>query len=225
MIRSLYVLGISTVLAASGIFGLSVWQWCGGDSGREELLRAPSAVRMFIESAGERKGDGAGEVPPLVAQAEILAAFLNPPPSAKEKTPEVAPVEQGKGEVAEAAPVVRPVAASVKFKLHGTSYYPNLPDRSMSLISEAGYDAGEEHWVKEGSHLGHFVIHEIRKGMIVYRDGEQLREMTVEHGATVPSLVRDMQSGSRKISGDINISSTAQPIPAGPNSVEIAGGN
>jgi hypothetical protein len=63
--------------------------------------------------------------------------------------------------------------------------------------------------------LGHFTIHEIRKGMIVYRDGDQLREMTVEHGAGVPKLVRDMQSGSRKVSGDIGVSGTARPVPPG----------
>jgi hypothetical protein len=51
----------------------------------------------------------------------------------------------------------------------------------MALISEVGSLEGNGRWVKEGTQVGHFVIHEIRKGMIVYRDGEQLREMAVEH--------------------------------------------
>ncbi len=70
----------------------------------------------------------------------------------------------------------------------------------MALIVETAAMPGGERWVKEGTQIGHFVIHEIRKGMIVYRDGEQLREMAVEHGASVPSLVRDARSGSRQVS-------------------------
>jgi hypothetical protein len=36
-----------------------------------------------------------------------------------------------------------------------------------------------------GSQVGHFVIHEIRHGAIVYRDGDNLQEMAIE-----PSLVQ-----------------------------------
>jgi hypothetical protein len=180
-------------------------------------------VQRFIDSAGERKGDGRGEVSPLVVQAQLLEACLNPPKPTAEKVPEA--VAEAKREVAGAVPAVRPAAASAKFKLHGTSYYPNQPERSMALISEAGYDAGEERWVKEGTHLGHFVIHEIRKGMIVYRDGEQLREMAVEHGASMPSIVRDTRSGSREVSAAVDDAGIVAPAPAGPNSIGIAGGN
>lgn len=234
-VRLLHIVGVSAILIACALLDLCIRQWCEGDSWQEDLPRSPSAVRMLIESAGERKEDEVNKVSPLVAQAEILAAYLNPPKPAKEKVTqalpvaegkrEAAPVVEGKREVAEVAPAVRPAAASVKFKLRGTSYYPNQPERSMALISDVGYAEGEERWVKEGSQLGHFTIHEIRKGMIVYRDGDQLREMTVEHGAEVPRLVRDMQSGSRKASGDIGVSSPARPLPPGPNNVEAAGGN
>ena len=41
----------------------------------------------------------------------------------------------------------------------------------MALIAELGAADGSERWVKEGVRLGHFVIHEIRRGAIVYRDG------------------------------------------------------
>ncbi len=224
MVRLLYIVGISSVLASCGVFGLCAWKRGQVDPRCEAFLRGPSAVQRFLESAGERVEEGEREVPPLVAQARLLEACLNPPKPVAEKVPEVVGAE-GKREVSEAAPAVRPVAPSVTFKLHGTSCYPNQPDRSMALISEAGYAQGEERWVKEGTQLGHFVIHEIRKGMIVYRDGDQLREMTVERGASVPSLVRDMRSGSRQISGDMGVPSMTAPVPAGPNSAEIAGGD
>jgi hypothetical protein len=94
----------------------------------------------------------------------------------------------------------------------------------MALISEIGSAEGEERWVKEGAQLGHFVIHEIRKGMIVYRDGEQLREMAVEHGASVPSIVRDARPGSRKVSTAVDDAGIVAPAPAGPNSIRITGG-
>lgn len=151
MVRLFYIVVISSLLASCGVFGLCVRQWHQADPQHEALLQAPSAVRMFMESAEEREGDGVNQVSPLVAQAEILAAYLNPPKPAKEKTP-AAPVTQAKG--AEAAPVVRPATASVKFKLHGTSYYPNQPGRSMALISEVGAAEGSERWVKKGPSWG-----------------------------------------------------------------------
>ena len=95
----------------------------------------------------------------------------------------------------------------------------------MALISELSSPEGTERWVKEGTQVGHFVIHEIRRGMIVYRDGEQLREMVVEHGASVSSIVRDARPGSRQISRAADDTATTLPGPVGPDSLEPAGGN
>ncbi len=90
----------------------------------------------------------------------------------------------------------------------------------MVLISELGSPEGEQQWVKEGIQLGHFVIHEIRKGMIVYRDGEQLREMAVEHGASLTGIVRDNRLGSRQVSSAADGTADVLFVPAGPNSLE-----
>jgi hypothetical protein len=80
----------------------------------------------------------------------------------------------------------------VKFTLEGTSYYENQPERSIALISEPGSPERNKYWIKEGERLGHFVIHRIRHGVIVYRDeNEQLHEMSIERNSANRSLVRD----------------------------------
>jgi len=73
---------------------------------------------------------------------------------------------------------VRPAAASPKFKVRGT-ICAGPSERSMALIWEAGAsDTGR--WMKEGEQIGHFVVHEIRAGSVVYLDGEKLCEMAIE---------------------------------------------
>jgi len=126
---------------------------------------------------------------------------------------------------APAAPAIRPAAPSVRFRLCATSYYRSQPGRSMALIAELGSGAGNERWVKEGAQVGHFFIHEIRRGVIVYRDGDNLREMTVERGASPPSIVRDLRPGSLRVSAAIGDVDSIAPASAGPNSIEITGGN
>jgi hypothetical protein len=69
----------------------------------------------------------------------------------------------------------------------------------MALITEPGTD-GERRWVEEGSALGHFVVQEIREGSIVLRNGEDVRELTVEHRTPRRSLVREVHPASRKVS-------------------------
>ena len=176
------------------MFGLLLSEPAQRDARVEEFLNGPSAVERF-KARGGGSGARSAEEPPLVVQAKALALLLNPPKSPERPSPAGVATKPSPG-----APAVRPAAPSVRFKLCGTSYYPNEPQRSMALICDVGAAEGGERWVKEGTRLGHFVIHEIRRGVIVYRDGEQLREMAVEHGASVPSIVRDARSGSRKVS-------------------------
>ena len=189
------------------------------DARVEEFLNGPSAVERF-KTQGSGSGERSAEEAPLVVQAKTLALLLNSPKSPERSSPAVADAK-----FSPAAPAVRPAAPSVRFKLCGTSYYPNEPQRSMALIADVGAAEGGERWVKEGTQVGHFVIHEIRRGVIVYRDGEQLREMAVEHGASMPSIVRDTRSGSRKVSAAADDAEIAVPVPAEPNSNEAAGGN
>lgn len=95
----------------------------------------------------------------------------------------------------------------------------------MALISETGSEKDTGRWVKEGAQLGQFVIHEIRRGVVIYRDGDQLREMAVEHGMSVPGLVRDTRSGSRQVSNAADDLTSALSSPAGPNNVGPSGGH
>jgi hypothetical protein len=82
---------------------------------------------------------------------------------------------------------------------------------------------GNTRWVKEGSQVGHFVIHEIRPDGIASRDGDQLREMAVETVGRPMPIVQDIRPGSRRVSAAVGDVGTALPIPAGPNSIEIGG--
>jgi hypothetical protein len=217
MVRWFYILGISSLLVSCGIFGLCVRQWHQADPQHEALLQAPSAVEQFRDSAGQCAGEGAERTPPLVAQAEILASYLAPPRLCSGQEGQTTAGLVSPPEASELALPVRPAAGTVNFKLRGTSYYPDQPGRSMALIAEPGVVDGQERRVKEGTQLGHFVIHEIRRGMIVYRDGEQLREMAVEHGASAPSLVRDVRSGSLQVSAAVGDVEATLPASAAPN--------
>ncbi|MBW1649057.1 MAG: hypothetical protein JRJ72_13330 [Deltaproteobacteria bacterium] len=60
----------------------------------------------------------------------------------------------------------------------------------MALISEPGGSEGDRKWVREGAALGHFVVEEIRRGVVVLSDGDAVREMTAEPSPGRRSLVR-----------------------------------
>ncbi len=183
---------------AAGIAALSVCAWSRADLQLEEIRNRPSAVERFKESDGQGRDLAGGGTAPLIVQAEAFARYLNPP-----KSPDVPSAPALTANTASPVPAIRPAAPSVKFTLHGTSYYPNQPGRSMALIAELGAAEGNERWVKEGSQVGHFVIHEIRHGAIVYRDGDNLQEMAIEPGMSTPSLVRDLRPGSRQVSAAV----------------------
>jgi hypothetical protein len=220
MIRLLHIASLVALLAAGSLWGSCIQQWLGETQPHETSWDSPGAVQVFRERNGGLKNDDGEKTPPLVKQAEALAAYLAPAqPAKKAETPVV---EQG---TVAPIPPIRPVAASAKFKLVGTSYYPNQPKRSMALISEPDLGAGSERWVKEGAQVEHFVIHEIRHGLIVYRDGDNLREMAVESGMRTPRLVQDARLGVRKVSAAVDGIGTLAPVGDGPNSVEIAAGN
>jgi hypothetical protein len=219
MARLFYILGVCAMLAAGGVLGL----WLKG-RGRahaelEEILSRSDAIQRF-RAEGSGPGLHPTKDPPLLVQAQALAQYLNPPKALDKPS---APVLAANA--APPVPTIRPAAPSAKFTLHGTSYYPNQPGRSMALIAELGSDPGNERWVKEGAQVGHFVIHEIRRGVIVYRDGDTLREMAVEHSASLPSIVRDLRPGSVRVSAAVGGTDNVAPALAGPNGIEIAGGN
>jgi len=215
MLKMLYILGMCAVVAACIILMLCAAEWRGVDSELDEIRGGPSVLALFKERARRRR-EGPGErTSPLVAQAQQLASYLNPPlPSAATRSVKATPRLPSRP-----APEVQPAAPSLKFALHGTSYYPNQPGRSMALISEPGGSEADGKWVKEGDVLGHFVVHEIRKGIIVFRNGDDLCELAVQRRRALRSLVRDVRPSSHKVSAAVDESGIVLPPPAGPNTV------
>jgi len=143
MVRLFYILGTCAMLAACGVFGLLPSGRGWHDARVEEFLNGPSAVERFRAQGGE-SGERSAEEPPLVVQAKALGLLLNPPKSAERPSAPGVTAKPSPG-----APVVRPAAPSVRFKLCGTSYYPNEPQRSMALICDVGAAEGGERWVGE----------------------------------------------------------------------------
>jgi hypothetical protein len=86
---------------------------------------------------------------------------------------------------------------STAFKVQAISLYPGSPDRSMALIAEAASPDEVARWVKKGSQIGVWVVQEVRRGMVVVRNGEQVREVTVERSAMQRTLVKDVKQGTR----------------------------
>lgn len=171
MVRLLYTLSFCALLATGGTLALAVSAWRQDDPVAGGTWGRSSAIEAFKQSAG-RAGECPEQRPPLIVQAEALAQYLNPP-----KGPErpLAPVSTATPVSAPVLPRIRPMAPSANFKLRATSYYPNQPAKSMALIAETGSAEGSERWVKEGSQVGRFVIQEIRRGSITYRDGSEVR--------------------------------------------------
>jgi len=219
MVRILYLLSVFVLLAAGNVFMLCVPQWSRDDAKISAVLTARSAVETFMEGRN-RHPDNTGEIAsPLLVQAQIFASYLNPAQPAKEIA-SAAPRFASRS--SSSAPAIRPPAPTMRFKLHGTSYYPNQPERSMALIWEPVGVNGTTRWVKEGTQLGHFVVHEIKRGVVVFQDGEQLLEMSVEHTPASRSLVRGTRSGTRQLSAIMNESGARLPPPAGPNGIEVS---
>jgi len=145
---------------------------------------------------------------PLVRQAQIFAAYLNPPPPPERKN---SPHPEGEAEkVAAQAPAIRPPSTSAKFKLRGISYRPSRPRESMALIWEA--DSGHR-WVKEGTQLGYTTIVEISASEITYRMAEQVYTMLVDaedgashvgpdHGKTLALKKKGRSSTDRTVAAN-----------------------
>ena len=186
MIRTLYILGVFTFLGAGAVLTACVVRWSAEDSETQKLRSYPSAVVQFRENMRRNLDPSREMVTPLIVQARALASHMN-------RVPQVMNARSLASQIvatSDPTPDVRPRASSVAFKLHGTSVYRDRPERSMALISEPGGSEGERKWVREGAALGHFVVQEIRRGVVVLSDGDGVREMTVEPSPGRRSLVR-----------------------------------
>jgi len=147
----------------------------------------------------------------LVAQAEAFAARLNPPARPlPARGPASEPIP---------APECPSPAATTTLRLHATSCYPDQPERSLALVSSIGAEPQDQRWVREGSQFASFLIHEIRRGEIVYRQGDQLYQVAIDHPIDRQSVARDIAECPEQLTAAIRPLST----PAGPNDLDITG--
>lgn len=189
MVRAYHMIGVLSLVGASIVLGLCAVRWLENDPEPGQIYPR-SAIEIFADSAGSYGGPAEVEASPLVRQAEALASYLAPV-SVRESSIVSSPGMAVPPATA-LTPPVSPPSPSPMFTLSGTSYYQSQPQKSMAIISMRSGQATDRRWVKEGTQVGHFVIHEIRPGAIVYRDqgSGQGQEMRVERGSLRPGLLR-----------------------------------
>lgn len=187
-VRILYIFGVFALLLTGAVLTICVLDRGGKNPQVERLCQQPSVLEQFEEIHNGRVAP-TEKGPPLVVAAQAFSSYLDGPPVQSKR--EAAVVQQRPPRSITKTPKIR-FASSAKFTLKGTSYYESQPDRSIALIAEPGSPERNQRWVKEGERLGRFVIHQIRRGVVVYRDeNEQLHEMTIERKAATRSIVRD----------------------------------
>jgi hypothetical protein len=173
-VGTVVVLGVGAVVAA---------RWLGNrpDGRIEELLASPSALERWTREREGRQAEQADEAKsPLVVQAEIFAAYLNPP--APPKRPVATPVPARPRPAVAAAP---PAVVAPPLRLLGISYHCTDPAESRALVWES---TGGHRWVRPGTQVGHIVIAQINPGSILCREGGATREVAMESESapTVP---------------------------------------
>lgn len=181
MIKALYILSF-VALALAGWVLLSCAAGARETDAPVEVLATSSAVESFKQSSPH--ADHAGDrVPPLVQQARLLALYLDPP-RPQRPTPAVPQEDRKTRKVA-----AKPASSTPKFELHGISYYPAEPARSMAMVFEPG---SGRRWVRQGTQLGHLVIEQINSTSVVYRDGQKRREMALASGAALAQYAKNL---------------------------------
>lgn len=198
MIKTLRITSIIAAIAATGLLVLPAVYGVRSNPKIEELLKSPGVVEKFTSAKGQRASKDQIQNSPLVKQAVDLGRYFNPPPPPK---PE--PNTQPSGPSQPAPPV--PVTA--KFDLVATSYFASHPEQSFVLIDEPGKG---QHWVKQGSTVGHLIIETVKDGSIVLRDGQRTSEMTVKVQESWRKLLKNPPPSTRS-------SSSEEPVAAGQN--------
>jgi hypothetical protein len=209
MARLFYALGAVALLGAAGVV-ISFVRQCSCSN--EFAVEAPLGIahRLTQDKRGP-SADQQARTSVLVMQAQALASYLSPPappPSAK-------PAPVIRNVPVEVEPPPAPIVESPKFKVFGTSCSELHPERSMVLIAEPGQE-GEAHWVKEGTSVGHFVIHEIRDGVVTCLLGEKPYELAVEPQPSTTALASDDSVGPIDKPQRTANSASTKNTPAGP---------
>lgn len=153
------------------------------DEHLEESLDSPGVIEKFNKTVGNKAKTGQDEISPLVQQAGAFALYLNPPPA---KTPRAA--------TGRTAGIARGPAVPPKFKVIGTSYYKDRPELSMALIDEPGKGL---HWFRQSSEVGHFLIEQVKDGLVVFKDSKGTFEQKAEQKPELSLLEGDSGASSQ----------------------------
>jgi hypothetical protein len=151
-------------------------------------VRSDERIKQFLDSPGVRERFNNSEnsriksikkvESPLVQQAEIFSSYLNQKTESQE-----AP------QVPRTMNVMRRLAITPKFKLLGTSYCKDNPKMSLALIDEPSKG---QRWVKQSSEVGHFRIEQIKDGLIIVKNYEEIFELTVQPHPEASKLIREV---------------------------------
>ncbi len=169
MVKAMRAISLLSLFCAGLLF------WRGG----RQLLQNVALAQLAPGTPGKehlltlqnRSKDAGPSASPLVEQAAAFALYLNPP----QPPPPAQPVVTAPP-VVSLPPTPRPPSPTPQFRLLGISYNRSDPDRSLAMV----WDVGQEgRWIRKGDRLGHFVVERIEKETLVYRDGDQLRQMAV----------------------------------------------
>ncbi len=201
MVRALHTFGVLTLISAGVVFVLCEVRLSQGAPEIEGDLSLP-ILEKFSQAGDLVEKSSQETLSPLVKQAEAYALYLDPPQPPK---PRKAPAP--KHRLKQTTLAVRAGELKPKFTLVATSYYRSRPEESMALVSEPGK---EPRWVKQGARLSHFVVEEVERGMIVYRDGDRLVEMAIN--TKVP--VRTKQAKQMMLAADQTKTSPSRPRPS-----------
>ena len=156
---------LASVLGPTSLLGLGVPE----DEPLEKTLDGPSAVDRFKEQHGDRAPSGRDTTPPLVKQAELFAAILNPPANTA--------LPSQKTFVPVAKKPKLPVSSSARFTIEGLSYCPSDPMQSFAFLRLVD---GTHRWVQPGDEIGHHVIRAVKGNSVVCWDGNRETEIPME---------------------------------------------
>jgi len=199
VIRMIHTFSILALICAGLLFGRCGVQWLQSPSLDGSYLRTP--ISEHLRTQGSLTGGNNATPTPLVQQAEAFAQYLNPPkPPAQMGT--AAPVVA-------ATPAPRPPGPTPQFKLLAISHYRSHPEMSLAMVWDPS-NGGT--WVRQGDHLGHFVVERIEKDAIFYRDGDQLHQMamTIKEPAQLARLKSKGATSSQNITANETLVSASQ---------------
>jgi len=194
MIKTLRITSIVAAILAGIFFVFPVVFGVRNNEQIEKFLSSPGVIEQFKQTRGDQAKRDDSRVSPLVQQAEAFALYLNPPPI---PTTTQAPVKD------KTASIIRDMPVTPKFPVYATIFCPENPKLSQALIDEPGRG---RHWVRQSSTVGHFLIEQIKEGLVIVKGGEGTFELALEKKQEKSPL-----EGTSPVSSGIGTKSRIKP--------------